>query len=288
MPVARLTDRAVLLVAGPDARGYLQDLVTNDVTGLAPGQPVWCGLLSAQGKPLFDMVLVDGSHLGPGAVLVDVLAEWAEALARRLTMFRLRRAVTIAPEPGLHVFAAWHEATVDLPPDPQLPALGHRWIADAAATTAGVDDYARHRLALGVASSADLLLDRMLWLEANAVELNGVSFTKGCYVGQENTARMHHRDRLRRRLLPVTLAAEPVETAVTAGGVAAGELRSHAAGRGIAYLRVEAAAGPLLAGDVPRRGRLARLAVARLTQSLIARQRGRPLRAGVKLRRRPV
>jgi folate-binding protein YgfZ len=250
MPIARLTDRAVLLVAGADARAYLQDLVTNDVARLTPAAPLWAGLLSAQGKPLFDMVLFDGGDLAPGAVLVDVAAAAAEALVRRLTMYRLRRAVTIAAEPALHVFAAWDQPTADLPADPQLPALGRRWIADAAETTAGVDDYARHRRALGVADSADLLTDRMLWLEANAVELNGVSFTKGCYVGQENTARMHHRDRLRRRLLPVALAGEPADPTITSGGVAVGELRGHADGRGIAYLKVEGAAGPLFAGDV--------------------------------------
>ncbi len=138
-------------------------------------------------------------------------------------------------------------AADDLPLDPQLGALGRRWIAADAATDATLADYARHRRARGVADSADLLTDRMLWLEANAVELNGVSFTKGCYVGQENTARMHHRDKLRRRLLPVTVEGEPGEAAVTAGGVAVGELRGPVvAGRGIAYLKVDAAAGPLL------------------------------------------
>lgn len=248
MPVARLTDRAVLLVGGADARAYLQDLVTNDVDLLAHGKPLWAGLLSAQGKPLFDMILVDGSHLEPRAVLLDVLAATADALAKRLTMYRLRRAVTIAVEPALHVFASWDVPFADLPADPQLAALGSRWIADAAETNIGVHDYARYRLELGVADSADLLLDKMLWLEANSVELNGVSFTKGCYVGQENTARMHHRDKLRRRLLPVTVSGYPADATITADGVAAGELRSHANGRGIAYLRVEAASQPLVAG----------------------------------------
>ena len=251
MPVARLTDRAVLLVAGADARAYLQDLVTNDVTALAPDRPVWCGLLTAQGKPLFDMILFDGSDHAPAAVLVDVLAAWAAPLTTRLALYRLRRAVTVEALPDRHVVAAWDEPTADLPVDPQLAALGQRWIADAATTTAGVHDYDRHRRALGVADSADLLPDRMLWLEANAAELNGVSFTKGCYVGQENTARMHHRDKLRRRLLPVTLAGEPADATITAAGVAVGELRRHAEGRGIAYLKVEAADGPLLAGEVP-------------------------------------
>jgi folate-binding protein YgfZ len=249
MPIARLTDRAVILVGGADARAYLQDLVTNDVERLTRETPLWAGLLSAQGKPLFDMILFDGSDLEPGAVLIDVLATAADALARRLTMYRLRRAVTIAAQPGLHVFANWDEPLIGLPADPQLPALGCRWIADAAETNAGVHDYARHRQRLGVPDSADLLLDRMLWLEANAVELNGVSFTKGCYVGQENTARMHHRDKLRRRLLPVMVVGDPGDGVLSIDGVAVGELRTVAGGHGIAYLKVEAADRPLAAGD---------------------------------------
>ncbi|MGI4877468.1 MAG: YgfZ/GcvT domain-containing protein [Janthinobacterium lividum] len=248
MPIARLTDRAVIRIAGADARAYLQDLVTNDVARLTAATPVWAGLLSAQGKPLFDMILHDSADI-PGAVLADVVAATADALVKRLTMFRLRRAVTIERVDALHVFAAWNETVADLPADPQLAALGQRWVADAAVTDAGVHDYARHRLALGVPDSGDLLLDKMLWLEANAVELNGVSFTKGCYVGQENTARMHHRDKLRRRLLPVRIDGDPGDGIVTAGGIAAGELRGHADGRGIAYLRVENAAGPLVAGN---------------------------------------
>ena len=247
MPTARLADRAVLLVSGADARAYLQDLVTNDVARLTPATPLWAGLLGAQGKPLFDMILFDGDDR---AVLVDVLADAAEALAKRLAMYRLRRAVTITARPDLHVFAAWDRPVADLPADPQLAALGARWIADAATTDATSDDYACHRLALGVAGSADLLIDRILWLEANAVELNGVSFTKGCYVGQENTARMHHRDKLRRRLLPVTLADDPDDSAITADGIAVGELRSHRDGRGIAYLKIDAAGAALRIGGV--------------------------------------
>ncbi len=248
MPTARLTDRAVLVVGGPEARGFLQGLVTHDLDRLSTATPLWAGLLSAQGKPLADMILFDGDEVEPGAVLVDVLATAAEALAKRLGMYRLRRAVTIAAAPDRHVFAAWGPPVADLPADPQLAALGQRWVAEMAETNTGVHDYARHRLALGVADSADLLTDRMLWLEANAVELNGVSFTKGCYVGQENTARMHHRDKLRRRLLPVTIAGAPSEAAITADGVAVGELRGHAEGRGIAYLKVEAAGASLDAG----------------------------------------
>lgn len=249
MPIARLTDRAIVHVAGGDARAYLQDLVTNDVDRLTAATPVWAGLLSAQGKPLFDMILFDDTN---GGMFVDVLADAAAALVKRLTMYKLRRAVTITAVDGLHVFAAWDQPVADLPADPQLPALGQRWVADAAATDTGVHDYTCHRRGHGVPDSADLALDRMLWLEANAVELNGVSFTKGCYVGQENTARMYHRDKLRRRLLPVAIEGNvgdgPGDRAITADGVAVGELRGHGEGRGIAYLKVEAAGLRLMAG----------------------------------------
>lgn len=270
----------MLRIGGSDARAYLQDLVTNDVARLTPAAPLWAGLLSAQGKVLFDMILFDGgdfAHDGrlagapdealadvaaagvsadaaAGDVLVDVGAAGAEALAKRLTMYRLRRDVTVERAAGLKVFAAWGGIVAGRPADPRAAALGQRWIAAAAdaPTDAGPDDYRRHRLALGIADSADLLADRMLWLEANAAELNGVSFTKGCYVGQENTARMHYRDKLRRRLLPVRFDGVPADHVVMAGGIAAGELRSHADGHGIAYLRIEdvAKATPLEVGGV--------------------------------------
>jgi len=251
--IAELTDRAVILIGGSDARAYLQDLVTNDIDLLADAKPLWAGLLSAQGKLLFDMILFDAGDVEPGAVLADVAASGAEALVKRLTMYRLRRAVTVAIVPGLKLFAAWDGVVADLPLDPQLPALGQRWIADAAPTNTGVHDYARHRRSLGVADSADLMPDKLMWLEANAVELNGVSFTKGCYVGQENTARMYHRDKLRRRLLPVRFDGDAGDGVIMAGTVVAGELRGHAEGRGIAYLKLDMVEGgaPLTVGGVP-------------------------------------
>ena len=238
-----LDDRAVLRVAGADARTFLQGLLTNDVDALAPGKPVYTGLLSPQGKALFDMLLFDG---GDGAVLVDVATSRAEALARRLTMYRMRKAVVI-DTPPLAVWAAT-EAVLGRPLDPRLPALGARWIGDVGGTPGG-ETYDRHRLALGVPGSADIGEDDLLWLETDADLLNGVSFTKGCYVGQENTARMHHRDKVRRRLLPVRFDGGPGDGVIRDGqGRAAGTLRSHRDGLGIAHLRVEAAAGPLTLG----------------------------------------
>ncbi|WP_156677824.1 YgfZ/GcvT domain-containing protein [Sphingomonas profundi] len=187
-----LIDRAVLRLSGEDVRGFLQGLLTNDAAGPLPA---WAGLLTPQGKALFDFILwADGAD-----VLIDCEAGQAEALARRLTLYRLRRPIAIARDPALAVhWAAAGEAGVA---DPRLPALGRRWLAPPGEAAEG---WRAHRLRLGVAEGVDELgSDKTLWLEANARELNGVSFTKGCYVGQENTARMHHRSKVNRRLVVV-------------------------------------------------------------------------------------
>ena len=247
MPLTRLDDRAVLRVAGADARGFLQGLVTADLDALTPAHPLYAGLLSPQGKALFDFLLFDG---GSDAVLIDVAATRAEALAKRLAMYRLRKAVTVDVSGG-SVLASWDEGGGH-PADPRLAGLGARWIGEAAAAAPGAAAYDAHRLALGVPGSADIGSDELLWLETGADLLNGVSFTKGCYVGQENTARMHHRDKVRRRLLPVRFGGDPGDGAIAdAQGRAAGTLRSHRDGRGIAHLRVETVAGPLAMNDAP-------------------------------------
>ncbi|HTU11331.1 MAG TPA: folate-binding protein [Allosphingosinicella sp.] len=190
-----LSDRALVRLSGEDVRGFLQGLVTNDVALLAPERPLWAGLLTAQGKALFDFILwADGDD-----VLVDCEAAQAEALARRLSLYRLRRAIAIGPEPGLAVH--WSAEGVEGVPDPRLAALGRRWLAPAGAPAAG---WLAHRLRLGVVEGvAELGSDKSLWLECNAAALNGVSFAKGCYVGQENTARMNWRNKVNRRLVVV-------------------------------------------------------------------------------------
>ena len=249
MPTVRLEDRAVLRVAGVDARAFLQGLVTADIDVLAADRPLYAGLLSPQGKALFDFLLFDG---GDGAVLIDVAAGRAALLAKRLAMYRLRKAVEIAPVDAA-VHAAWGGEGEGKRIDPRLAELGARWIgAASAAAGAGADAYDAHRLARGVPGSIDIGSDELLWLETSADLLHGVSFTKGCYVGQENTARMHHRDKVRRRLLPVRFAGDPGDGTITdARGRTAGSLRTHRDGVGIAHLRVETTAGPLQMNGAP-------------------------------------
>jgi len=186
-----LPDRALLRIAGDDPRGFLQGLVTNDVGGALP---VWAGLLTPQGKALFDFIVwADGD-----ALLLDVEAEQAGALAKRLAIYRLRRAITIEPVVGMAVHWSTGDAPAGAVDDPRLAALGRRWLAPPGDPAEG---WAEHRLRLGVAEGVgELGSGETLWLEGNARELNGVSFAKGCYVGQENTARMHHRSKVNRRL----------------------------------------------------------------------------------------
>jgi folate-binding protein YgfZ len=211
MAATTLRDRAIVRLSGDDVRGFLQGLVTNDVTGELP---VWAGLLTPQGKCLFDFfVWSDGEDL-----ILDCEADAADDLIKRLSIYKLRRKIRIELEDQLAVH--WHSEEVapavslnaidsgPWPPkvvrDPRLEALGWRWLAPAGEPGSG---WLEHRLALGVCEGRAELGD-LLWLECNAAELNGVSFTKGCYVGQENTARMNWRAKINRRLVVVP-AAEP-------------------------------------------------------------------------------
>jgi hypothetical protein len=202
MAAERLYSRAVLRLSpeeeGEDVAGFLQGLVTNDVTGPLP---VYAGLLTAQGKTLFDFLVWPA---GDGALLIDCEAEAAEELAKRLSLYRLRRKIAIERDETLGVY--WQAELGDGgAPDPRLAGLGQRWIAKTSDQDTPVDEaWAKHRLGLGVPEGRAELGD-VLWLETNAADLNGVSFSKGCYVGQENTARMNWRQKVNRRLVVVPL-----------------------------------------------------------------------------------
>ena len=195
-----LTDRALLRISGEEARSFLQGLLTRDVLTLKADEPRWTGLLTPQGKALYDFILwADGED-----VLIDCEAAQGDALAKRLTLYRLRRKVTIAREESLAIH--WSRDAADKPADPRLARLGHRWLAPPIPGDAS-PAFRAHRLSLGIFEGAgELGQDQTLWLETNAGELRGVDFDKGCYVGQENTARMHYRSKVNRRLVAVPLA----------------------------------------------------------------------------------
>ncbi len=202
MTATRLTSRAVIRLSTEDPEedvaAFLQGLVTNDVVGKLPA---YAGLLTPQGKTLFDFLVWPGKG---GELLIDCEADAAEELAKRLSLYRLRRKIEIAVDPAVAVH--WQREMGDGgAADPRLGALGQRWLAPAGETDQPADEaWQAHRLALGVPEGRAELGD-ILWLETNAVELHGVSFSKGCYVGQENTARMNWRSKVNRRLLVVPL-----------------------------------------------------------------------------------
>jgi folate-binding protein YgfZ len=190
MSSTTLIDRAVVRLSGEGVHDFLQGLVTNDVAG---DLPVWAALLTPQGKALFDFIVwADGDDL-----LIDCEETQADALIRRLSLYRLRKPITIARDSALAVH--WSPDGDHGVPDPRLSSLGHRWIAPSDGPREG---WREHRLALGIAEGVDEIGSaKYLWLECNADLLNGVSFSKGCYVGQENTARMNWRNKVNRRLV---------------------------------------------------------------------------------------
>jgi folate-binding protein YgfZ len=197
-PATTLADRAVVRLSGEDVRGFLQGLVTSDVAGELP---VWAGLLTPQGKCLFDFFVWSGGDdpsTGSGeSLLLDCEAAATDDLIKRLSIYRLRRPIRIERDPSIAVH--WSKDGDEGFPDPRLPELGRRWLGPADEPASG---WLEHRLRYGVCEGRAELGD-ILWLECNAAELNGVSFSKGCFVGQENTARMNWRQKINRRLFVV-------------------------------------------------------------------------------------
>ena len=250
MPIAHLEDRAVLAIAGPEARPFLQGLITNDVERLGVGVGVYAALLTPQGKILFDFFLVEGD----GAILLDCHVSARDALLKRLTMYKLRAKVTIEARDQLAVLAEWdgeHARYAIAYRDPRLASLGSRAIIAKGEMHAGLATaaiYHEHRLALGVPEAGDFGSDKMFALDADLDELSAIDFKKGCYVGQELTARMKHRATSRKRLLPVD-GASAAGDAVRAGGKEIGEVVSA----GFALVRLdkldEAADAPVSIGS---------------------------------------
>ncbi len=245
MSVARLEDRSVIAVTGPDARSFLQGLITNDVEKIVPGAGIYAAMLTPQGKILFDFFLTEGD----GAILIDCRKDSREALVKRLSMYRLRAKVAIETRDQLEVLAEWDGQEVKYAigyDDPRLPALGRRYIGAGAEMRTDLPPsalYHARRLALGVPEGPDFGSDKIFALDADLDELHAIDFDKGCYVGQELTARMKHRGTARKRLLPVetadggSLAAN--DGSVTAGGIQLGDVVSAYGGRGFALLRLD-------------------------------------------------
>ncbi|TNF63289.1 MAG: folate-binding protein [Rhodobacteraceae bacterium] len=238
-----MTSRRILSLTGPDARDFLQGLITNDVRKLDQGL-VYAAILTPQGKYLADFFLCRRGD----AILLDVAADLAESLIRRLTMYKLRADVTIA-DSGLHLQRGTGPTPEGALPDPRHPALGWRAYTPAPEGDDGTDWDALRVAHLIPESGIELTPDTFI-LEAGFEALNGVDFRKGCYVGQEVTARMKHKTDLRKGLARVRITGPAAPgTEITADGKPAGLLHTRAGDRAIAYLRFDRAEGTLQAGE---------------------------------------
>jgi len=246
--ISHLIDRSVLRLSGRDARPWLQSLVTNEVEKVHAGEGRYAALLTPQGKILFDFfVTPDGENL-----LIDCRADQAQALAKRLSMYKLRSDVAIASADDLAVAVAWGEAPPQvsraiLYADPRSERMGWRMIGEPQEfDLLGIegsegDAYAAHRISCGVPEGGiDFAYGDAFPHEANMDLLHGVDFRKGCYIGQEVVSRVHHRGTARKRILRVNLSA-PVATGtpVMAGEIAIGEIGSVAGNDALASLRTD-------------------------------------------------
>jgi folate-binding protein YgfZ len=251
---ASLPERGVVEVDGADRVTFLQGLVSNDVEQAAPGRAVWAALLTPQGKWLADFfILVEGDRL-----LLDCERGQAPMLAQRLSRYRLRARVGVRDASAeFAVFATWGNgpptASGTVAPDPRVAGAGWRVLArEPVATNADWADWDRFRLQLGLPDGTrDLEPEKSILLEAGFDELGGVSWTKGCYMGQELTARTRYRGLVKRRLVPVDVpgVAPPPGTPILRDGAEVGIMRSECGGHGLALLRLDALGGPLRCGD---------------------------------------
>jgi folate-binding protein YgfZ len=277
MQAALLPDRGVVKVTGEDARGFLNGLVTNDMGKVAPGAPHYAALLTPQGKIVVDFIVAEAAAEDGGDFFLDCPRALAPTLVEKLNFYKLRAKVLVEDlSAALGVMAVWDgEALSDYGlsyADPRLPALGTRTMlppevvaeaaADIGASLVEPEAYEAHRVALGVPRGGlDFVYGDTFPHEANLDQLNGVDFTKGCYIGQEVVSRVEHRASARSRIVSIAYDefAPPAGAAVMAGEKEIGHLGSTAKGRGLALLRLDrvadaAAAGtPLTCGNTPIR-----------------------------------
>src|SRR5262245_33829585 len=232
-----LTDRGLITLEGQDARKFLQDLVTADVAFLEAGQASYAGLLTPQGKVLFDFFVIREAQ----GYLIDCLAEQRQELAKRLKFYRLRAKLDIAEDARA---ITWNPegSAMGAIPDPRSEDMGARLYGAQGAMENGAEHYHERRIRLGLAEGGhDFGPAEVFPHEANFDQIGAVSFTKGCFVGQEVVSRMEHRGTARSRILPVAVtgAVPPKGTPVTAGDKAIGSMCSGAGSRALALLRLD-------------------------------------------------
>jgi folate-binding protein YgfZ len=262
-----LADRGVLSISGPQSETFLQDLVSNDVTKLAPGEARYAALLTPQGKILFDMIVVAITDDGARAFLIDCARAQVADLAKRLGFYKLRAKVTIEDRSDETAVLAYLDAAPQVDAivvrDPRSDAMGfrayvRREAAEGAQTEIG--PYEARRIAAGVPNGGvDFAYGDAFPHEANFDRINGIDFNKGCYIGQEVVSRMQHRGTARKRIVQVAFSADapPRGTEINAGKAVIGTMGSSAGGHGLAIVRVDrveeakAAGERFVAGGIP-------------------------------------
>jgi folate-binding protein YgfZ len=249
MPIARLADRAVVRVQGPDARALLHNVLTADMGRVDAHGSAYGALLTPQGKILFDFIL----HRLDEGYAVDIRADQGDHFVKRLMLYRLRSKADISAAPDLSVFAQWGEPSA-APADPRLAALGSRWVAPASNVTPDAEpaDWDCHRIGLAIPEGGvDFVFGDTFPHDAAMDSLSGVAFDKGCYIGQEVVSRMRHRGTARRRIVAVAgngaLPAPGAE--IMAGDRPLGRLGSSAGDIGIGLIRLDRARTALDAGQ---------------------------------------
>ncbi len=240
----RATDRVVFSITGGDRVKFLQGLVSNDVEHLTD-HLVYAAMLTPQGKYLADFFLTDGSD----SILLDVKNSISESLFQRLNMYKLRADVDIKNS-DLKVLRGLGEAPSGALPDPRHPALGWRAYSDDRGAKAAIDWDAIRVEHCVPETGIELIPNEQFILEAGFERLSGVDFQKGCYVGQEVTARMKHKTELRKGFVTVEIDGQaPVGADILANGKVAGQIFTQSGGRAIAYLRFGRAQAAMTAGD---------------------------------------
>jgi folate-binding protein YgfZ len=240
-------------LAGEDRVAFLQGLVSNDIEAVRPGHAVWAALLTPQGKWLADFfVFADADTL-----VLDCERAQIPMLIQRLSRYRLRTKVALSEDTSRQVYVAWGEPPEPgeiIAPDPRLPGFAWRILsATELPSNASAEDWDRHRLRAGLPDgSRDMESDRSVLLEAGFDELHGVSWTKGCYMGQELTARTKYRGLVKRRLVPVAIEGPPPPpgSPILKNGVEVGTMRSGLDQSGLALLRLDSLRDPLTCAEV--------------------------------------
>ncbi len=258
--IAPLLHRGVLEIQGEDRAAFLQGLITNDIYEVTPAHAIYATLLTPQGRFLYDFFISEQD----GSYFLETEASKLEALLKKLSLYKLRSKVTLKAYPDLKVYVLWG---TDIAPslglkeergsacdgvfmDPRLVELGARAIGEVDVRDfqmASMEEYDYHRLKFGIPEGGqDLIPEKSILLESGLDELHAVSWTKGCYMGQELTARTKYRGLVRKRLFPLVIEGEPPSFGadIFKNGVTVGEMRTHAGSLGLALLRLEAFEGP--------------------------------------------